>query len=189
MQRMRDVDIRNPLLVKLECQNAGHDYRIIPEMAVCDGLSRVDIAVANGSLYGYEIKSDADTLERLPLQAEYYNKTFDKVFIVVGEKYRNAIENYVPDWWGIYIASYNKRNNVEIKEIRRAKKNHEVCAEALLELLWREEVEGLLKSQGFKSLSGKNRRVLRKMAINNISLPIIRDYTRESVKQRKEWRQ
>lgn len=188
MQVMRDIDIRKPLIKKLEYQNKGHDYRIIPEMSVCDGVSRVDIAVANGNLYGYEIKSDADTLERLTLQQESYNKTFDKVFIVVGTKFENTISNYIPDWWGIYVASYDKKENIILKQKKRGRKNLQICALSLLELLWREEVEKLLKLHGFKSLSGKNRRVLRKLAAEKLPLTDIRDYTRETLKKRKEWR-
>ncbi len=188
MQKMRDIDIRKPLIQKIEQQNQGHDYRVIPEMAICDGLSRVDVAVANGNLYGYEIKSDADTLDRLSLQRDCYNKTFDKVFIVVGEKYQDVISDYVPDWWGIYVARYNRRQEVVLKQYRRGKKNKNICAEALLELLWRDEIETLLKDNGFRSLSKMNRRVLRKIAAENLSVSKIRDYTREMLKRRKEWR-
>lgn len=188
MQKMRDIDIREPLIEKIKQQNLGHDHRIIPEMAICDGRSRVDIAVANGNLYGYEIKSDADTLERLSAQGDCYNKTFDKVFIVVGSKYQNVISEYIPDWWGIYVAYYDRRQRVVLKECRRGKKNKNISSESLLELLWREEIESLLKDYGFKSLSGKNRRVLRKMAAENIPLSSIRDFTRETLKKRKEWR-
>lgn len=185
---MKDIDIREPLIDKIVKQNEGHDYRIIPEMVVCDGLSRVDIAVANGNLYGYEIKSDADTLDRLPLQQEFYNKTFDKVFIVVGTKYQSVIENFIPDWWGVYVAYYDKKQNVILKLKKRGRKNKSVSAESLLELLWREEIETLLKSHGFKGLSGKNRRILRHMASSNLSLQEIKDYTRETLKKRKDWR-
>lgn len=188
MNKLKDNDIRTPLIRKISKLNEGHDYRIIPEMAVCDGLSRVDIAVANGNLYGYEIKSDADTLDRLPLQQEYYNRTFDKVFIVVGEKYQPVIENYIPDWWGIYVACYDKHDRVIFKQVRRGRKNKDVCADSLLELLWREEIEALLKTHGVKGLSGKNRRILRQLALDMLPTSIIRDYTRETLKSRKDWR-
>jgi hypothetical protein len=152
---LKDIDIRKPLLDRILQQNQGKDFRIIPEMAVCDGQARVDIAVANGKLYGYEIKSDADTLDRLPLQKSCYDKTFDKIVIVVGTKYKDIIEQHIPDWWGIYIASSKQNGSVVLKEKRRAKHNAEIDAQSLLDLLWRDEVEELLKSYGFKSLSVK----------------------------------
>lgn len=188
MKMMRDIDIRESLMVRLNTQNAGHDYRIIPEMGICDGLARVDIAVANGRLCGYEIKSDADTLERLPAQKSYYNKTFDKVTIVVGEKYQELISQHIPDWWGIYVARYNKQGKVVIKEARRARQNKEIEAASLLELLWKEELDQLLRNYGVKGISGKNRRVLRKVAAEKIPFSAIKDYTRETIKTRKEWR-
>ncbi len=195
MQIMKDIDIREPLIRRLVKQNETHNhcqesgYRIIPELSVCDGLSRVDVAVANGSLYGYEIKSDADTLDRLESQIIYYNKTFDKVFIVVGSKFEKVIADHIPEWWGIYVASYNKNDEIILKERRRGRKNMEICAASLLELLWREEVVTLLKERGFRQLSGKNRRILRRIAEDNLPLSVIRDYTRETLKNRKEWRQ
>lgn len=185
---MRDIDIRESLMMRLNTQNAGHDYRIIPEMGICDGFARVDIAVANGRLCGYEIKSDADTLERLPAQKSYYNKTFDKMTIVVGEKYQELIAHHIPDWWGIYVAHYNKKGNVIIKEARRARQNKEIEAASLLELLWKEELEQLLRNYGIKGISGKNRRILRKVAEEKIPFYAIKDYTRETIKTRKEWR-
>jgi len=36
------------------------------------GASRIDRAVVNGSVHGYEIKSETDDLTRLPAQARAY---------------------------------------------------------------------------------------------------------------------
>lgn len=188
MNIMKDIDIREPLIEKIVKLNEGHNYRIIPELTICDGLSRADIAVANGNLYGYEIKSDADTLDRLPLQKEFYNKTFDKVFIVVGSKYKSIIEEYIPDWWGVYVAYYDREKKILLKLKKRGRKNTDISAESLLELLWKNEIENLLKLHGVKGLSGKNRRILRQIALNNLSLKEIKDYTRETLKTRKDWR-
>lgn len=188
MEKMKDIDIRKPLIEKIIRQNKSHNYRIIPEMSICDGFSRVDIAVANGKLCGYEIKSDADTLDRLPQQQEFYNKTFDKMYIVVGPKYQSIIETLVPDWWGIYVANYNKSGNIYFKQIRKAHVNKNISAEALLELLWKDEISTLLKNNQIKGISSKNRRMLRKIAIENLSLRKIKEYTRETLKLREDWR-
>lgn len=189
MHVMKDIDIRRSLMEKLIHQNEGHDYRIISELSICDGVSRADMVVANGNLCGYEIKSDADTLERLPSQMLYYNQTFDKVFVVVGTKYANIISEYIPDWWGIYIASYDRHGNVILKQKKRGKVNKEINADALLKLLWRAELVELLKQYGVKSLSGKNRRILRRMAAEKIPLKDIRNFTREQLKNRTDWRE
>lgn len=184
---LKDIDIRATLIGELNRVNAQHSYRIIEELAVCDGEARVDVAVANGKLCGYEIKSDADTLERLALQQRCYDKTFDTVSIVVGEKFKNVIEEHVPEYWGIYIVSQNS-SGCKIRRKRMARMNKNIEPSALLELLWKEEVVSLLKQKGIKGVSGKNRRILRQIALENIPLKEIRDYTRETIKGRQNWR-
>ena len=141
---LKDADMRIILLNELKKVNEQHDYRIIEEMAVCDGEARVDVAVANGRLCGYEIKSDADTLDRLAIQKKCYDKTFDKVSIVVGEKFKDKIEEHVPEYWGIYVVSESSRG-CKIRRMRPARLNRNIEVDSLLELLWRDEIVILLK--------------------------------------------
>ena len=60
---LRDKDIRIALIEEINNLNIGNNYRIVEELSVCDGEARVDVALINGKLCGYEIKSDRDTLE------------------------------------------------------------------------------------------------------------------------------
>lgn len=184
---LKDADMRVKLLDELRRMNAQHDYRIIEEMAVCDGDARVDVAVANGKLCGYEIKSNADTLDRLPLQQKCYDRTFDNVSIVVGEKFVDSIHLYVPEYWGIFVIK-EAQNECRIKKVRAAKVNRNVEINALLELLWKEEIFALLKQHNIRGISGKNRRILRQIAIDNIKSKTIKDYVRETLKHRENWR-
>lgn len=184
---LKDIDMRLVLIDELNRINAQHSYRIIEELAVCDGEARVDVAVANGRLCGYEIKSDADTLERLALQQKCYDKTFDMISIVVGEKFKDEIDKYIPNYWGIYIVS-ECADGFRIKRKRAAKLNRNIEVTALLELLWKDEIVFLLKEAGIKGISGKNRRMLRKIAMENISISEIKNYTRETLKYRRNWR-
>ena len=65
---MRDRDVRQALLAHLAELHAGDpDTRIVEEMGVWCGTARIDVAVVNGELCGFELKSERDTLERLPL--------------------------------------------------------------------------------------------------------------------------
>src|SRR5437870_5424523 len=97
---MRDADVRRALLDDLRAKYDGDpDTRIIPELGLCQGDVRIDVAVVNGSLNGYEIKSDADTLDRLPAQQEAYSKILDTVMAVAGGRHLEAVAAMVPDWW------------------------------------------------------------------------------------------
>ena len=68
---MRDPEIRRQLRCRLE-QEFGNDANalILDELGVCCGRVRADMAVVNGELKGFEIKSDQDTLLRLRSQVE-----------------------------------------------------------------------------------------------------------------------
>ncbi|AEC02048.1 sce7726 family protein [Parasphaerochaeta coccoides] len=185
---LKDIDIRASLFEIIAKKNKNTEYRMIPEMAVCDGFARVDVAVANGKLCGYEIKSDADTLERLGSQQIYYDQTFDEVYIVIGKKFSETIDSIVPEWWGIYSACEKKDGKVIIRKVRPATLNPKVDAQALLDLLWYEELKAFLKNNGIKGYSGKNRRVLRQMIATQFDLSTIKNFTRETLKHRLDWR-
>lgn len=185
---LNDKEIREVLIENLNKKNTGYQFRIINELGICDGEARVDIALVNGRLCGYEIKSDMDTLDRLPSQVRAYNKTFDKITIIVGEKFKNRIQKYIPEFWGIEIAYINKFGNISIKRVRAAKVNKNIEAKSVLQLLWKNELKELLLIYGNKGLYNKNKKKLRDMAINTIPLKDIKNFTRETIKFRKDWR-
>ena len=184
---MDDPEIRQALIRYLK-QHAAGSPKIISEMAVCGGLARVDVAVISELLCGFEIKSDVDTLYRLPQQVECYNKTFDEVTAVVGEKYAEIIQEHIPPWWGIYKAQRTSGGEVEIVKVRDAQQNKNVDSMALLELLWRCELLNLLRSENVKGFSNKNRRIIRKMAVENISDVKIKQFVVTALLQRPDWR-
>ena len=188
---LNDLQIRQALISEIEKKNEKHknpSYRIIEELAICDGDARIDIAVANGKLCGYEIKSDRDTLERLPNQIACYNTTFDRMTIVVGEKFNDKILSEVPEWWGIKVAYLNRYGKVSFKNVRRGKNNQFQNAKMITQLLWKEELLELLKSHNVKGLSNKSRLKMRDIAVSTIPLKEIRYYTINKLKTRKGWR-
>ena len=144
-----DTVIREALVQKLSTLHA-HDpkVRIIPELGVRHGAARLDVAVVNGILHGYEIKSDKDTLARLPEQAHAYNSVFDKVTLVVGKKHLYEAMHLLPDWWGVTLAKLDSDGSVVFNTLRDAATNPLSERPAMARLLWREEALGLLESAG-----------------------------------------
>src|SRR4051812_4946444 len=103
---MRDRDIRGALWTLLHQEHKDDaDTLVLDELGICEGAARADVAVVNGSLAAFEIKSDRDTLARLPAQAEAYQRVFDQVTIIVGGRYIERIVEAVPDSWGIVQAA------------------------------------------------------------------------------------
>ena len=120
------------------------DTVVIDELGLCRGRARVDIAVVNGQLHGYEIKSERDSLRRLGAQAEMYSRVFDRVTIVCGERHMSRALEIVPTWWGV-LRIDPTANTPTFKFIRRGRKNPNRDIRALAEFLWLEESMALLE--------------------------------------------
>lgn len=161
---------------------------VIDEMDVLFGTSRIDIAVINGKIHGFEIKSERDNLERLPSQMDSYNKIFDTITIVVSEKHISKVIEIIPEWWGIYYVE-KQENYIKLSKERDAIENSETDLLSLTQLLWRNELLELLSLNGIKKgTKSKNRFALCNMVVENIEESTIRSYIREKLKSRSTWR-
>lgn len=155
---MKDRDVRILLRGKLDLKHAGDpSTRIVEELGVNRGTARVDVAVINGSLDGYEIKSERDTLERLPGQVAAYSAVLDRVTLVCAASHLDKAEPLVPPWWGITSVSTSAAGNLTLVRVRAAKLNRGTDACAVARLLWRDEALGVLEeigeATGFRSKS------------------------------------
>lgn len=184
---MQDLDIRNVLHSHLKKENkAIKDTIIIDELDICSGLSRIDVAVINGVIHGYEIKSEVDTLKRLPLQMNYYNKSLEKISVATNPVHLKAIKKYVPKWWGLILVNENKK--VNLTEIRKAKINPEVEGKSLLQLLWKEELFDITRKYNVKVKKGSNKKVLQENIAAALELKTISQEVRTTLKSRQNWR-
>lgn len=122
---------------------------IISEMPVELWSRRVDLVVANGKLHAIEIKSDADSLKRLAGQVETYDRLFDKVTVVCGPKTAAVVREQTPEHVGLLVAD-NVNGRIVFREVRRGRTQVISDRRALLALLWRREIEALLRKHGVK---------------------------------------
>lgn len=125
---------------------SGHPAHIFEELGIRHGMVRIDLAMINGIMHGYEIKSDRDTLERLPEQMREYNNVFDKMTLVVGNRHLSDAINLIPEWWGIIVAK-QEAETVSFYTIREAAINREQKKSFIAQLLWREEALQILEEQ------------------------------------------
>jgi len=186
---MRDSDIRPVLLQSLhKMYENDSDTLIIEELGLCQGNSRIDVAVVNGVMHGYEIKSERDSLSRLPGQQAIYNKIFDYVTVISSSCHIPIIKQQIPDWWGIYEA-ITSENGLILKNIRPCKRNIKTEAKALVQLLWRDEALDILKKRNLhKGLSSKTREIIWSHIVKYLSINKIRLEVRKKFKIRKHWR-
>ena len=159
------------------------DTIVIDEFSSSYSSARIDISVLNGSLHGYEIKSERDTLERLPKQIEYYTKIFEYITVVTTDKYTEKIIEIVPDFFGIFLIE-KKKNKLKLKKIRNSKKNKNIDYFELTKLLWKEELKEILKENDIKKVSSLTRLELTKKVFENIPQNIIKKFVLTKIKNR-----
>ena len=102
-------------------------------------MIRADIAVLNGKMIGYEIKTERDTLKRLPAQVMAYNEVFDKAFIITSRKHLKQVRELIPKWWGIYEIIENANGSYSFKRRRSGNCNEGQNAFTIAQLLWKAE--------------------------------------------------
>lgn len=186
---MRDRDVRESVWRWLEVAHQGDsDTLMLDELGILNGATRVDIAVINGQIEGYELKSERDTLERLPSQRDLYNKVIDRISLVVAENHRAAAEEIIPDWWGLAVASASG-DAVEVACERLPEMNPQLDAAALASLLWRDEALRVLEHYGAaRGVKSKPREVLYDRLADVLDLDILRAEVRAALKAREGWR-
>jgi hypothetical protein len=185
-----DKIIRTALMVDLKRLHSGDDkLRIVEEFGIEHGAARVDIAVVNGVMHGYEIKSDRDTLLRLPEQMNAYNSVFDQVTLVVGKQHLYDAINLVPDWWGITIAKIDARQSVVFNCMREAKDNVTQTNISIARLLWRGEALRILEDAGdANGLRSKPRELIYERLSKAFEQKDLKDKVREILFFREDWR-
>ena len=155
---MVDVLALNVLMEGLESalrsRHAGEaEAVLVRELGLCQGRGRIDLAVVGEELHGYEVKSDFDSLRRLPEQVALYGKVFDRVTLVCGDKHLGGALELVPRWWGVLRALPDgRRGGVIFRAVRKGRRNRSREARALAEFIWRGDAAVLLDGVG--SLGG-----------------------------------
>lgn len=185
---MRDRDIRGALVQHLQqCHGSEPDTLIRHEVGICAGRRRVDVAVVNGEIAGYEIKSDEDTLARLEGQAAAYGQVLDRATIVTTVRHVDRAVAGLPGWWGVMVAR-PEREGVVVARVRKGRRNSNLDPYALAQLLWRDEALAELVDRGLaRGLSAKARHYIWVALIEAVPLTELRSVVRARLKARQAW--
>lgn len=151
---MTEVEIRALVIASItEGTKVVEEVQIGTRRSHC----RVDLAGFDGTyLHGYEIKSDADNLKRLPAQLEAYAKVFDTVTVVCGRKHLAKVRQQVPDWVFVMVAEEG-----QVLPARYGTYNPDRDLYATASLLWCVELRPLLRRHGLSQVGGKKSLVRR----------------------------
>ena len=124
---------------RLDVIKQASGFKVVDEVGIPWGVV-ADVMACGAELHGYEIKGETDTLKRLPSQAVAYGNVFQRCFVVAAERHLAGAEAMLPDWWGLWLA----QDDV-LTEVRPAQANPTWKALDVLHMLWRPELEALLR--------------------------------------------
>lgn len=178
-----DADIRGPLVSWLASQHE-HDGTtgIVQELQIPRPSGRIDVAVVNGEISGFEIKSDADTLSRLKTQIFSFSVYFDRVNIVITERHLQKTLEMVPKWWGIILFDREEK----FSTIRESEKNKNIKITSLLYSLSKAELLYILKDMGLPFRRSDKKRNLIEIFENTADSEKIHNRIRHIIRCRKK---
>lgn len=182
---MKDPHIRSLLRgTELSKYIGDSSSKVVEELQLPVAKARIDIAVINGHMHGYEIKSASDTLLRLPTQIEAYSKVFDFLSIVTENKYYKKVLDTIPDWVGLHIC----HEDGSIATVKEALFNDKKDGFYLAKLLWRTELFDILNDHSISFKKKDRNWILCELLAQSLEIETIALAVREKLKIREDWK-
>jgi hypothetical protein len=159
--------------------------RLVEEFWIPRLNVRADMVAVGDRLDGYEIKSAADSLRRLPGQVAAFARVFDQCTAVVAAKHESAALEIVPEWWGVVVVEHG---TAAVLAVRRSPcPNPSVDVELLVRLLWRDEVLAVLLEYGVQPNVAGGRSAMWRQLLDTLSPSAIRTAVRQALHSREQW--
>lgn len=154
------------------------DAVLISEMTVANWSRRADVVLANGSLWAFEVKSELDSLTRLPGQLDTFTTHFEKVCVVCAPRFEKGARALLPDGVGLWVAGDDGslRERVRPRYTRLTKK-------AAVSLMKATELRSLLACNGYTRIAEVPRSGLIELALQ-LPASDLASAAREAVKRR-----
>ena len=190
MWQTKDIEIRVALHgKKLSAYRLSPDTIIVDELGLSHAKVRIDVAVINGCVHGYEIKSSLDTLQRLPAQLELYSQCLEKLTLVCAPRHIEKVEKIAPEWCGILQAKKGARGAIAFTTVRRTGTHAHIDPVHLAHLLWRPEAIALLsRFESRKKMLNKPRKELYEALAAVLTVPQLTAAIRDFMQLRRTWR-
>lgn len=130
------------------------------------GYRRADlVTIIDNKTVAFEIKSELDSLSKLPAQIDDYIDVFNEVYVVLAEKYkRSSIVSKLPQKVGIYYI--DKNNKISLQ--RKAKEQKILNPDKLVYFFKKEEMIRLNNINSDFSLRKTREKFLKQNSIKNI---------------------
>ena len=176
-----ETEIKSVLIDRLFAKNeVCSDAVLISEMVVDSWARRADVVLANGKLSAFEIKSDFDTLTRLPGQLESYRALFERVVVVITPRFLEKVEEIAPEGVGIWVVEGDGPDS--IREKRRAR-TFDLSPDSAITMMTVTDLRRLLSANGIAGAARAPRRELEELA-RKLTKKDLGVAARDSVKRR-----
>ncbi len=172
--------IRRAVLQQIDTEHGrAGDTVVKEEFVVRHGAARVDIAVFNGRMEAVEIKSDNDTLRRLPGQIEMFASVFDTLTLACGLRYSETLLRDAPTWCGVIELSERGQ-----RALRSADQSPLQEPRHMVKLLHRSETLNALQALGVRPRPSAKRRDLYEELLRTVDLTRLRRIVLTTIKLR-----
>ncbi|MEW5012260.1 sce7726 family protein [Clavibacter michiganensis subsp. michiganensis] len=184
---MTERELRTFVKEVVASASSNQPPRIVEEFFVGES-GRIDLALIGKTLVGYELKSDLDTLNRLPRQMQAYGEVFEYCTLVVTERHLQRARQELRPGWGLAVVSQTLDGTYGYQQIRKARFLKTGSKEAVAGLLWRDEALTLLEQLGqSKGIRSKPRQILQSRLSEVCDLPQLRSLVAETLTARQGW--
>ncbi|WP_308908225.1 sce7726 family protein [Pseudomonas canadensis] len=150
-----DIQIRSALLARLG-RMSHRPSALIEELRVHNGSAIADVVAIYKEAHCYEIKGDADKIERAISQAAYYDLAFRKITLVTTERHANKAIRVIPAHWGVMIAR-EVSGVVVLRGTRSSKNSPFFDKKTALMTLWRTELSDVAEGLNIQVAAKANR--------------------------------
>lgn len=147
-----------------------------------DNSFRADVALANGRLVGFEIKSEKDSLKRWPSQMSAYTNVFDEVWLCTHAKHLECALKITHKNIGILLVD----SLGSIAVVRNAKEAGSLNnVYDLSGLLWKDEIVDLANKYNITVKTRTTKREVRELLADILNVEQVRPFVLERLKVRK----
>lgn len=179
-----EAELRAAALTWLQSDTPSASRRVYEELPVERGAARIDLAVVSTDLHGVELKSDFDSYARMHNQIHAYNRVFDRITLVTGDKLVDSALKLMPKWWGITIANRLSDSGIVLNNVRPAGVNPNQDAYSLAALLWSEEAKAILTASQTPFPKRASRAELYDLIANSTPLDEVRQFVTQRLLSR-----
>lgn len=159
---LNEQQVKVALISNLYQKGMLKDATLINEMVIANWSRRADLALANGHLHAFEIKSDFDSLKRLDGQLDTYIARFEKVTVVCSPRFTREVLKRAHKHVEI-LETAIENGSINFKTIRRGKLHRLTDRNILFGFLLKTELQIMLRqnevpftqAESRKSLEGK----------------------------------